>query len=100
MFKTLTAPLLGLALAGTLAAQGIPDWEKQVNGGPGKAEPDVFNPSETTPLNPKKGGRVIVHLSSLPKHINYMTENSAVTRRMLRERCFRARAEAKRILWR
>lgn len=85
MFKTLTAPLLGLALAGTLAAQGIPDWEKQVNGGPGKAEPDVFNPAATTPLNPKKGGRVIVHLSSLPKHINYMTENSAVTRRMLRE---------------
>jgi peptide/nickel transport system substrate-binding protein len=31
------------------------------------------------------GGRVIVHLTSIPKHLNYATENSAVTRRMLYE---------------
>ena len=34
---------------------------------------------------PVYGGRVIVHLASLPKHMNYVTENSAVTRRMLYE---------------
>lgn len=34
---------------------------------------------------PVWGGRVIVHNSSLPKHMNYVTENSAVTRRMLYE---------------
>jgi peptide/nickel transport system substrate-binding protein len=31
------------------------------------------------------GGRVIVHLSSMPENINYAIENSAVTRRMLYE---------------
>lgn len=39
-------------------------------------------PAQPEPLY---GGRVIVHLSSLPKHMNYTTENSAVTRRMLYE---------------
>ncbi|MDE0895037.1 MAG: ABC transporter substrate-binding protein [Planctomycetota bacterium] len=34
---------------------------------------------------PVYGGRVIVHLSSMPENINYAIENSAVTRRMLYE---------------
>ncbi|NRA97679.1 MAG: hypothetical protein HRU14_15900, partial [Planctomycetes bacterium] len=55
--------------------------------GPGEAPVDVFHPDkvEGEELTPLYGGRVIVHLSSLPKHINYVTENSAVTRRMLYE---------------
>ena len=35
--------------------------------------------------DPVYGGRVIVHLSSMPENINYAIENSAVTRRMLYE---------------
>ncbi|MEZ5980291.1 MAG: ABC transporter substrate-binding protein [Planctomycetota bacterium] len=61
--------------------------------GPGKAPVDQFHPdnqpdaSGVRPPQPKPvyGGKVTVHLSSLPKHMNYVTENSAVTRRMLYE---------------
>jgi len=61
--------------------------------GPSDAKPDLFHPANQPDANgerpaqpaPVYGGRVIVHLSSMPKHINYMTENSAVTRRMLYE---------------
>ncbi|QDU66655.1 ABC transporter substrate-binding protein [Engelhardtia mirabilis] len=61
--------------------------------GPGAAPVDVFHPDNrlladgSTPAQPDPlyGGRVIVHLSNLPKHTNYVTENSAVTRRMLYE---------------
>ena len=61
--------------------------------GPGTAIADVFHPDNQPdaegdrPAEPDAlfGGRVIVHLSSLPKHMNYVTENSAVTRRMLYE---------------
>lgn len=37
------------------------------------------------PPAPVYGGRVIIHLSSMPENINYAIENSAVTRRMLYE---------------
>lgn len=61
--------------------------------GPSDAQPDLFHPDNQPDANgnrpaqpdPVYGGRVIVHLSSMPKHMNYMTENSAVTRRMLYE---------------
>ncbi|MCP3915927.1 MAG: hypothetical protein GY711_10265 [bacterium] len=66
-----------------------PQWEKAVGGGPGKAIPDQFypgfDPEHDAMPEPRRGGRVIVHLSTQPKNMNYMIENSAVTRRMLRE---------------
>lgn len=57
--------------------------------GPGPAYPDVFYPGfdprvDTLP-EPRRGGRITVHLSAKPKHLNYMVENSATTRRMLYE---------------
>ncbi len=61
------------------------DWEALVGGKPGKAIPDRFHPDKDAAFEKKDGGRVIVHISSHPKHINYTTENSATTRRILRE---------------
>ena len=57
--------------------------------GPSDAKPDLFHPANQPDANggrpeqpaPVYGGRVIVHLASMPKHMNYMTENSAVTKR-------------------
>lgn len=80
--------LAGLALAAALSwtsSAQESDWTQQVVWSPGPVEPDVFHPDRGTPVEPRRGGRVIVHISSLPKHVNYMTENSATTRRMLRE---------------
>ncbi|HKX46886.1 MAG TPA: ABC transporter substrate-binding protein, partial [Planctomycetota bacterium] len=49
---------------------------------------DPFHPAviagEPQPA-PVYGGQVIVHMASLPKHMNYVTENSSYTRRMLYE---------------
>jgi peptide/nickel transport system substrate-binding protein len=61
--------------------------------GPGAAVADVFHPDNQPgpdgerPESPEAlwGGRVIVHVPSLPKHTNYVTENSAYTRRFLYE---------------
>ena len=63
----------------------ILNWETLVGGGPGESVPDKFHPDGTDLPEPRRGGRVIVHISSHPKHINYATENSATTRRILRE---------------
>lgn len=77
---------------GTSAWTGKPD--PSVVGGPSEfIEPDIFHPARQLDDDgnrpdmptPRYGGRVIVHLASMPKHINYMTENSAVSRWMLRE---------------
>lgn len=65
---------------------GEPD--PQVKGRPGEVVVDLFHPAnqkgdgDTVPPmpEPRRGGRVSVHLASLPKHINYMTETSAVAR--------------------
>lgn len=81
---------LGLCLALALAtpplrAQERGNWEDNVVRGPGPVEADIFHPERETPVEPVDGGRVRVHLSTLPKNINYMVENSAVTRRMHRE---------------
>lgn len=51
----------------------------------GPAPVDVFHPDRDTDATPLYGGRVIVHSTSVPKHMNYVTENSAYTRRMLYE---------------
>lgn len=69
----------------TKVAQEESDWETLVGGRPGPATPDRFHPDNEVPYEQKDGGRVIVHVSSYPKHMNYMTENSATTRRILRE---------------
>jgi peptide/nickel transport system substrate-binding protein len=47
-------------------------------------QPDANGARPAAP-EPVYGGRVIVHLSSMPENINYAIENSAVTRRMLYE---------------
>ncbi len=47
-------------------------------------QPDESGARPKAPA-PVYGGRVIVHLSSMPENINYSIENSAVTRRMLYE---------------
>lgn len=44
---------------------------------------DAFHPDRGTPATPLYGGRLIVHAPAQPKHINYVTENSGETRRMI-----------------
>ena len=51
--------------------------------GPGPKPADVFHPDGPSDAAPLFGGRVIVHMASLPKNINYVVENSAWTRRIL-----------------
>ena len=51
----------------------------------GPAPVDSFHPEGPSGADPLYGGRVIVHQPSLPKHMNYATENSSYTRRMLYE---------------
>jgi peptide/nickel transport system substrate-binding protein len=71
--------LLGLAPATLMAGQD----DETV--GPGPAELDPFHPDREREVTPRYGGRVIVHLASLPENICYPIENSAVTRRILYE---------------
>lgn len=81
--RVLRAGGLGVVLAATTlaAAQGASGDDvnhgESVVAGPKLA--DVFHPDRVKPLF---GGRVIVHIPSLPKNINYVVENSAVTRRI------------------
>ncbi|MDF1838090.1 MAG: ABC transporter substrate-binding protein [Planctomycetota bacterium] len=72
----LAQPLLASPQEGTAAAS---------DGAALSAERDFFHPDRAEPSTPRYGGRVIVHLPSLVKHINYATENSAYTRRILYE---------------
>ena len=51
----------------------------------GQAVVDEFHPDRKLDATPLYGGTVIVHLPSMPKHMSYPTENSAVTRRALYE---------------
>ncbi|MEX1025618.1 MAG: ABC transporter substrate-binding protein [Planctomycetota bacterium] len=85
------------ALAEATQSDGVEPWrggpDPAVVGGPGPVTPDRFHPDHQPdaegnrpPMPPvRDGGRVIVHLASMPRHINYMTENSAVSRWILRE---------------
>ena len=93
--RSQVAGVASLAPAAPQAAEVVADAAKEPSKkesatevtGPGAAPVDVFHPEkvEGEELKPLYGGRVFVHLSSLPKHTNYVTENSAVTRRMLYE---------------
>ena len=53
--------------------------------GPGPSPVDAYHPDKDTPVEPAWGGRVIIHLPSLPQNLCYPVENSAVTRWMLYE---------------
>jgi len=55
--------------------------------GPGARPVDVFHPDKIDgeELTPLYGGRVIIHTPSLPENLCYPIENSAYTRRWLRE---------------
>ncbi len=70
-----------LLLTALLSAQG-PD--PMVGGGPGRVVPDEFHPEAGSGKVPEliDGGRVLVHLKSMPRHFNYLTENSSYTRRV------------------
>lgn len=64
---------------------GKPD--PSVKGRPGEVVVDLFHPDNQPGGDqapempaPRRGGRAVVHLASMPKHLNYMTENSAVSR--------------------
>ena len=74
--RPLVAPLVGVLLfAPPFIAQ---DEEKE---GPGPVEVDVFHPDRRAghPVPaPAYGGRLVVHLASMPKGMNKVTENSAV----------------------
>lgn len=75
---------LVLLLAGALAVPAIAGDDDDVVGA-GAAPVDVFHPDREAEVTPRYGGRVIVHLASLPENICYPIENSAVTRRILYE---------------
>ncbi len=86
--------MLGLVLlAGVLPWPGRlwAQTSEIVQGRPGEVLPDFFHPDHQPspqgtrpPLpNPRRGGDVNLHLFSMPRHLNGMTENSASTRYVL-----------------
>ena len=80
-----TRALLSLGSLAVLAAPAICQDEAPVEvAGPGEAAKDVFHPDRDKDAEVLYGGRVIVHLASLPENICYPIENSAITRRLLR----------------
>ncbi len=92
-FAALGSPSQALPVQGAVAAAEPapaqveePAWLRGVPRGPGPSVPDAFRPDfdpDADPLPaPRRGGRVVVHVASLPRNVNYMLENSATTRRM------------------
>lgn len=53
--------------------------------GPGPIEPDVFLPAGEPEGEPRRGGRLSVHLRTMPASLNYLTHNRAETRQVLAE---------------
>ena len=78
------AGFLVLAISGPALGGAVQDDGVAVVG-PGPAQADQFHPDRDLEHEKLFGGRVIVHLTSLPENMNYVVENSAVTRRMLYE---------------
>ncbi|MEO1698575.1 MAG: ABC transporter substrate-binding protein [Planctomycetota bacterium] len=72
----LDAESIAQATKGDLVASDSPVREAVV---------DEFHPNKGDGKAPLYGGRIIVHLPSLPKHTNYATENSGYTRNFLYE---------------
>jgi peptide/nickel transport system substrate-binding protein len=78
----------GFAGAGSEAASALPRGSDLDARAEDAFHPDLQpGPDGRFPARPAPvyGGRVIVHLTSIPRHLNYAIENSAVTRRMLYE---------------
>ncbi|MFT5688060.1 MAG: peptide/nickel transport system substrate-binding protein [Planctomycetota bacterium] len=75
-----SAQVSGLPLAqGEKREAGAVATSADIPGGPGQVRADVFHPSKSA-VEPRRGGRVVVHLATMPRHLNHMTENSAVSR--------------------
>jgi ABC-type transport system substrate-binding protein len=78
-----------MCIVHTLAVLSLLAWQKPeelgVPSGPGPAEVDRFHPDRGDAPEPRRGGRVVVHLASRPRSLNYMLESSAVTRQLLHE---------------
>ncbi len=83
--STLRHALSLLTLIGCLVPAMAQEGGSVDVAGPGEAPVDVFHPDREVEAKPLFGGRVIVHLASLPESICYPVENSAVTRRLLYE---------------
>ncbi len=66
-----------------------PAWLRSVPRGPGPSVPDRFRPGFDPAVDelpePRRGGRVVVHVASLPRTVNYVLDNSATTRRLMYE---------------
>lgn len=72
------------------ALEGAPQGAGQpAREAPEPSAPDRFRPgfdARTDALPPpRRGGRVVVHIEALPKHLNYLIENTGVTRRIQQE---------------
>lgn len=67
-----------------LAATGATGALAQTAVGPGPAAVDAFHPDRAAAPQPQPayGGRIVLHLESMPANINRAIENSAVTRTM------------------
>ena len=73
MLISLCSVLLGLSAVAETSAPA-----------PGKAPVDVFHPERSgATVKSAFGGRVILHMSSMPENLCYPVENSAYTRRIL-----------------
>ncbi len=75
----------GLLLAAPAGAATSADPGAVAKTGPGPVPVDVFHPDRDSALTPAYGGRVVVHLSSMPEGLNRAIENSAVSNWMLYE---------------
>jgi len=90
-FVALWAFCAGHASAAPLRPQGDQKQGDQKQGDQNTGESvvagskpvDEFHPDRATPATPLYGGRVLVHLTALPKNICYPIENTAETRRIL-----------------
>ena len=87
MFASIAPGHRSASLAAFLILGGLVHGAPQDDGvvGPGPVPYDSFHPDRDKPVTPLWGGRVIVHLEAMPKHMCYPIENSAMTRRMLYE---------------
>ncbi|MBM3987220.1 MAG: hypothetical protein FJ294_04575 [Planctomycetes bacterium] len=51
---------------------------------PDRFRPD-FDPRRDALPAPRRGGKVVIHVETLPRQLNYLLDNSGVTRRILQE---------------
>lgn len=68
----------GICLLALLLCAPVAAVAAQEQTAPGPVPLDVFHPEKDKAAKPAYGGRVIIHLSTMPKHLQRATENSAV----------------------